>query len=87
MLYNNTTVTIPTILINGNQYYFMAYNYNNNYTFAKPIPNTKDDTIIGVFEKISTELTEKGHTLTFNVTDSQVTVFLKEYPKEKITRW
>ena len=72
--------------LDGNQYYFVAYNYNNNYICAVPIPDLKDDTIIKAFDGIFIKLTEKGYKPTFNVTDNQVTMPLKEYLKRKDCR-
>ena len=51
---------LPAISLNGNQYHLVAYDYDINYTFAEPISDMKDETIIPVFDKIFTELTKKG---------------------------
>ena len=63
--------------LDGNQYCFVAYDYDSNFIFAVPIPDLKDDTIIKAFDGIFTELEEKGHKPTFNVTDNQATTSLK----------
>ncbi len=43
----------------------------------------KDATIIAAFGKVFTELTDRGHKPTFNVTDSQVATPLKAYLKSE----
>ena len=73
--------------LDGNQYYFVAYNYDNNYIFVVPIPDLKDETIIKAFDGIFTELEEKGHKPTFNVTDNQATTPLNAYLKSKDCKW
>ena len=47
--------------LNKNQYYFVAYDYDNNYIFAIPILDLNDVTIIKAFDGIFNELTEQGH--------------------------
>ena len=77
--YTNYTGILLAISFDGNQCYLVAHNYNNKCIFAVPIPDLKDDTVIRAFDGIFTELTEKGHTPTFNVADNQATSPLKEY--------
>ena len=40
-IYTNCTGALPAMSLNGNQYYFVAYDYNNNYIFAVLIPDLK----------------------------------------------
>ena len=70
--------------LDGKQYFFVAYDYDTNYIFALPITNVQDETIIEKFDKIFTELTEKGHNPIFNVTDNQAVTPLKNISAQKI---
>ena len=69
-LYKDATRSLLAIFINNHQYFFIAYDYDNNYIFAKPIGNVTDTTIVDSFNKIFTELNNKGYTQIFNVTDN-----------------
>ena len=73
--------------LDGKQYFFVAYDYDTKYIFALPIANVQDKTIIKAFDKIFTELTEKGQKPTFNVTDNQAVTPLKKYLRAKNCRW
>ena len=68
-LYTHATGSLPARSLDGNHYYFIAYDYDLNYIFAVPIPNLLDNTIIGAFKKVFDQLKEKGSK--FNVTDNQ----------------
>ena len=69
----DSTRALPAILLNGHQYFFIAYDYETNCIFAKLIRNFTDTTIVEVFEDIFTELDNKGYKPRFNVTDNQAT--------------
>ena len=71
----------------GKQYFFVAYDYDTNYIFALPIANVQDKTIIEAFDKIFTELTEKGHKPRLNATDNQAVTPLKKYLCAQNCRW
>ena len=86
-IYTDCTGALPAMSLDGNQYYFVAYSYDNNYIFAVLIPDLKDDTIIKAFDGIFTELEEKRHKPTFNVTENQATAPLKAYLKSKDCKW
>ena len=86
-LYMDATGALPTVSLDGMQYFFIAYDYNTSYIFAEPIVDVKDATIITAFNKIFTELTKKGHKPTFNVTDNQAATPLKAYLKSEGCRW
>ena len=45
-LYTDATGALPVKSLEGNQYYYVAYDYDHNYIFAEPISDVKDDTII-----------------------------------------
>ncbi len=72
---------LPMVLLDGMQYFFITYDYDTNCIFAEPIADVKDATIITVFDKVFTKLTEKGYKPTFNVTDNQAATPLKAYLK------
>eukprot|EP00957_Ditylum_brightwellii_P132064 10069027-Ditylum_brightwellii.AAC.1 len=61
MLYTNATGALPTNSLDTNQYYFIAYNHNNNCIFAKAILDIKDKIIINTFQSIFKMPVEKGH--------------------------
>ena len=82
-LYTNATDALPTMSINGMQYFFVAYYYDTNFIFALPIANVKYSTLVEAFDTIFTELTEKEHKSTFNVIDNQAFNPLKKYLQSK----
>ena len=86
-LYTDATGSLPVMSLDGYQYFFVAYDYDTNYIFANPIKDVKDATIVQAFDDIFTELTEKGHKPTFNVTDNQATTPIKNYLKKANCRW
>ena len=45
-MHTDTTGALPTISLDGHQYYFIAYNYDSNYIFAEPIKDVKDATLV-----------------------------------------
>ena len=45
-LYTDATGALPVKSLEGNQYYYVAYDYDRNYIFANPISDVKDNTII-----------------------------------------
>ena len=59
-LYTDQTGALPVRSLEGMQYFFIAYDYDTNYIFAKPISNLKDKTIIEAFESVFNELKNKG---------------------------
>ena len=71
--YTDMTGAFPTMSLEGMQYYFIAYDYDTNNTFAVPTKDLKDDTIITAFEGVFNNLKSKGYTPKFNVTDNQAT--------------
>ena len=73
--------------LDGNQYYFITYDYDTNYIFAELIADLRDEIIIRVFEKVSGELTKKGYTAAFDVTGNHATTPIKAYLKKKHWRW
>ena len=67
----DATGALPAVSLDGNQYYLIAYAYDPNYVFAKPIPNLRDETLLRAFDEVFQELKTKGLKSTFNVTDNQ----------------
>ena len=86
-MYTDQTGALPVRSLDGMQYFFIAYDYDTNYIFAKPISNLKDETIIEVFESVFNELKDKGHKPTFNVTDNQCTKPIKAFLKKENCKW
>ena len=86
-IYTDATGALPHVSLEGNQYYFVAYDYDTNAIFAIPIKDLKDDTIIAAFDEIFKDLTEKGYKPQFNVTDNQATTPLKAYLKKEDCTW
>eukprot|EP00804_Cyclotella_cryptica_P019081 CCRYP_014487-RA/>CCRYP_014487-RA protein AED:0.29 eAED:0.21 QI:0/0/0/1/0.5/0.33/3/0/1151 len=65
-MYTDATGALPAVSLDGNQYYLIAYAYDPNYVFAKPIPNLRDETILHAFDNVFQELKTKGLKPTFN---------------------
>ena len=80
-LYTNAVGALPSRSLDTNQYFFVAYDYDNSYVFAEPIPNVKDNTIVDTFQRIFNIRVEKGHRPLLNITDNQATVPLKAFLK------
>ena len=78
-MYTDATGALPAVSLEGNQYFFVVYDYDTNAIFAEPVQNLQDATIIEAFDKIFTELVEKGHKPQFNVIDNQAVKPLKAY--------
>ena len=53
-IYTGSTRALPVMPLDGNQYYSVAYDYDNNYIFVIPIAGLKDDPIMEVFDGIFT---------------------------------
>ena len=86
-LYTDAIGALPAVSLEGNQYYFVAYDYDTNAIFTEPLQNLQDATIITALDKIFTELEDKGLKPTFNITDNQATKPLKVYLKQKQCKW
>jgi hypothetical protein len=79
MFYTNATGALPVRSINGNQYYYVAYDYDTNYIDARPIEDLTDETIIKTFDEIFKEMERKKHKPKLNITDNQAVGPLKTY--------
>ena len=77
--YTDATGALPAISLDGNQYYFIAYDYDTTYIFAIPIKNVTDDAIMKDFKEVFWKRKDKGHKPTFIVTDNQATKPIKTF--------
>ena len=73
-LYTNATGLLPARSLHGNQYYFIAYDYDLNCIFAVSIPNLLETRIIETLQHMFNQLKGKGFKPKFNVTDNQAAV-------------
>ena len=82
-MYTDATGTLPTISLDGHQYYFIVYDYDSNYIFAEPIKDVKDATLVEAFQKIFETLEERGMKPTLNITDNQAVKPIKAFLARK----
>ena len=85
--YTDATGALPSISLDGHQYYFIAYDYDTNYISTIPIKNVTDEAIIEAFKEVFQELKNKGHKPTFNVTNNQATKPIKTFLKIENCDW
>ena len=78
-MYTDRIGAQPVRSLDGIQYFFIAYDYDTNYIFAKPISNLKDESIIAAFKSVFNEVKKKGNTPTCNVTDNKFTKTIKAF--------
>ena len=86
-MYTDQTGALPVRSLDGMQYFFIVYDYDTNYTFAKPISNLKDESIITAFKAVFNEIKDKGHKPTFNITDNQCTKSIKAFLQKENCKW
>ena len=82
-LYTDATGALPVRSIDGNQYYYVAYDYDTNYVHAVPVEDLTDAAIIKTFDKIFNKMEQKGHKPRLNITDNQAVAPLKRYLAQK----
>ena len=70
--------------IDGNQYYYVAHDYNTNYVDAVSVKDLTNATIIKTFNKIFEDMGQKGHKQRLTITNNQTVVSLKRYLAQKI---
>ena len=87
IIYTDATGALPHVSLEGNQYYFVEYDYNTNAIFAIPMKDLKDNIIIAAFDVIFKDLTEKEYKPQFNMTDNQATTPLKAYLTKVDCAW
>ncbi len=80
--YTDCTGKLPTRALDGQQLFFIAYDYDTNYIFALPITSTTDRDILEAFTTVHQQLTAKGYTPVFNVTDNQAAAPIKAYMQQ-----
>ena len=85
--YTDATGALPTVSLDGNQYYFVAYDYDTNYIFAIPIKDVKDVTLVAACKEVLDTLRDKGYKPTLNITDNQAARPLKDYLKTEECAW
>ena len=85
--YTDATGALPTVSLDGNQYYFIAYDYDSNYIFALPIKDVKDATLVNACKDVFKILKDKGYKPALNITDNQAVRPLKEYLKTEECDW
>ena len=85
--YTDATGALPATSLDGNQYYFIAYDYDTHYIFAIPIKSVTADAIMEAFQEVFQQLKEKTHKPTFNVTDNQETKPIKAFIKTEQRDW
>jgi len=78
-IYTDATGALPTILLDGHQYYFIAYDYDSNYIFAEPIKDVNDATLVEAFQKVFETLEYRGMKPTLNITDNQAVKPIKAF--------
>ena len=85
--YTDCTGALPVRSLDGNQYFFVAYDYDTNTITSVPIAGLTDGIIIEAFDKVFTMLKEKGHTPKLTISDNQAVKPLKEYLKRQDCEW
>ena len=60
-LYTDATGALPARSLDGNQYYFVAYDYDTNYIFAIPLKDLTNTSIIKGFDKVFSQMKDKGY--------------------------
>ena len=86
-LYTDATGALPVRSIDGNQYYYVAYDYDTNYVHTVPVKDLAGATIIKTFAKIFTKMEQQGHKPRLNITDNQAVAPLKRYLAQKNCKW
>eukprot|EP00804_Cyclotella_cryptica_P017799 CCRYP_001204-RA/>CCRYP_001204-RA protein AED:0.46 eAED:0.46 QI:0/0/0/1/1/1/2/0/194 len=76
---------LPAVMLEGNQYYLVAYAYDPNY-MRHPYA-IYDESIMTAFDQVFQDLKAKGYKPTFNVTDNQATTPIKAYLGTEDCKW
>ena len=56
--------------LDGHQCVFLAFDWDTNYVFAKPISHVTDAPLVAAFDELFAELTKKGSTSRCTITDN-----------------
>lgn len=86
-MYTDVTGALPCRSLEGNLYYLVAYVYDLNAILARPIKDTKSETIVEAFEEVFTYLKDRGFTPKMNVTDNQAARHIKSFLTGKNCKW
>ncbi len=86
-LYHDLTGRLPVMSLEGNQYFFVAYDYTLNAILVRPTKDLASPTIIEAFDSIFTELKAKGFKPQLNSTDNQAVAALKDYLATEHCEW
>jgi hypothetical protein len=78
-LYTDCTGRLPARALDGQQLFFIAYDYDTNYIFALPLNSTSDSEILEAFKQVHKGLTTKGYKPVFNVMDNQAAAPIKTF--------
>ena len=82
-IYIDMTGKFPYQSLEGMQYVFVCYDYTTNAILAKPIQDTKNETIEKAFKCTFEYLEQKGFKPCLNIIDNQATSIIKKYLKTK----
>ena len=72
-VYTDATGALPVLSLDGQQYYIVTYDYDNNFIEAKEVSNLKDKTIVETAQKIFDKMEADDHKPLQNVADNQAT--------------
>jgi len=86
-MYTDATGALLTISLDGHQYYFIAYDYNNSYIFAEPIKDIKDTTLVEAFQRVFETLEDHGLKPTLNMTNDQAVKPIKAVLTRNDCKW
>ena len=84
-MYTDATRALPTISLDGHQYYFIACNYDSNYIFAEPIKDVKDATLVEAFQEVFETLEDRGMKPTLDITNNQAVNPIKAFLRQEKT--
>jgi hypothetical protein len=68
--YTDCTGRLPARVLDGQQLFFIAYDYDTNYIFALPLVSTSDSEILVAFKQVHRMLTARGYKPVLNITDN-----------------
>ena len=86
-MYMDATGALPTISLDGHQYYFIAYDYNSNYIFAEPIKDVKDEALVEASQRVFETLEDRGMKPTLKITNNQAVKPIKAFLARKDCKW
>ena len=77
------TGKFPVKSLDGMVTMFIMYDWSSNAILSRPIPNSKDKTIIGKFKETIEYLTKRWFKPRFNILDNIVSKAIVTYLKEE----